>query len=95
MGPHISHNMQLRDSGNSPRPETPDAMSELEGEMEGGMLEADLDTYQTTLEEVLTWLLSAEDTLQIQDEVLDDVEGVKEQFHTHEVRGDAKGGHHL
>uniref|UniRef100_A0A3Q2YEX8 Calponin-homology (CH) domain-containing protein n=1 Tax=Hippocampus comes TaxID=109280 RepID=A0A3Q2YEX8_HIPCM len=63
---------------------TPDTLSELEGEMEGGMLEADLDTYQTTLEEVLTWLLSAEDTLQIQDEVLDDVEGVKEQFHTHE-----------
>ncbi|XP_051909445.1 utrophin isoform X3 [Hippocampus zosterae] len=75
---------QLKDSGSNPRPETPDALSELEGEMEGGMLEADLDTYQTTLEEVLTWLLSAEDTLQIQDEVLDDVEGVKEQFHTHE-----------
>lgn len=52
-------------------------------------MEVDLDTYQTTLEEVLTWLLSAEDALQIQDEVSDDVEEVKEQFHTHEVRGEA------
>ncbi|XP_077408097.1 utrophin isoform X3 [Vanacampus margaritifer] len=69
---------------NSPRPETPDALMELEGEMEGSILEADLDTYQTTLEEVLTWLLSAEDALQVQDEVSEDVEGVKEQFHTHE-----------
>lgn len=53
--------------------------------MEGSLLEVDLDSYQTTLEEVLTWLLSAEDALQIQDEVSDDVEEVKEQFHTHEV----------
>lgn len=45
----------------------------------------DLDSYQVTLEEVLTWLLSAEDALQIQDEVSDDVEEVKDQFHTHEV----------
>lgn len=45
----------------------------------------DLDSYQATLEEVLTWLLSAEDALQIQDEVSDDVEEVKDQFHTHEV----------
>ncbi|XP_061560376.1 utrophin isoform X3 [Phycodurus eques] len=76
---------QLREAGNSPRQETPDAQRELEGEMEGVVLEADLDTYQTTLEEVLTWLLSAEDALQIQDEVSDDVEDVKEQFHTHEA----------
>uniref|UniRef100_I3K6S1 Utrophin n=1 Tax=Oreochromis niloticus TaxID=8128 RepID=I3K6S1_ORENI len=56
-----------------------------EGEMEGGLLEGDLDTYQTTLEEVLTWLLMAEDDLQGQDDVSDDVEEVKEQFHTHET----------
>lgn len=49
------------------------------------MLEVDLDGYQTTLEEVLTWLLSAEDALQVQEEVSDDVEEVKDQFHTHEV----------
>uniref|UniRef100_A0A3Q3XEN2 Calponin-homology (CH) domain-containing protein n=1 Tax=Mola mola TaxID=94237 RepID=A0A3Q3XEN2_MOLML len=49
------------------------------------LLEVDLDSYQTTLEEVLTWLLSAEDALQIQDDVSDDVEEVKEQFHTHEA----------
>lgn len=61
-------------------------MTETEGEMKGGLLEGDLDTYQTTLEEVLTWLLMAEDDLQGQDDVSDDVEEVKEQFHTHEVR---------
>lgn len=59
----------------------------MEGDMESSFPEVDLDTYQTTLEEVLTWLLSAEDTLQIQDEVSDDVEEVKDQFHTHEVQG--------
>uniref|UniRef100_A0A3P8TDP0 Calponin-homology (CH) domain-containing protein n=1 Tax=Amphiprion percula TaxID=161767 RepID=A0A3P8TDP0_AMPPE len=51
----------------------------------GSLLEVDLYSYQTTLEEVLTWLLSAEDALHIQDEVSDDVEEVKEQFHTHEA----------
>lgn len=61
-------------------------LMEQEGDIEAGLLDVDLDGYQTTLEEVLTWLLSAEDTLQIQDEVSDDVEEVKEQFHTHEVR---------
>lgn len=45
----------------------------------------DLDSYQVTLEEVLTWLLSAEDALQVQDEVSNDVEEVKDQFHIHEV----------
>lgn len=57
---------------------------EREMDLDGGT-EMDLDSYQVTLEEVLTWLLSAEDTLQIQDEVSDDVEEVKDQFHTHEV----------
>ncbi|KAM7044971.1 dystrophin isoform 3-T3 [Molossus nigricans] len=46
--------------------------------------EVNLDSYQTALEEVLSWLLSAEDTLQAQGEVSNDVEEVKEQFHTHE-----------
>ncbi|XP_066841404.1 dystrophin-like [Anser cygnoides] len=44
----------------------------------------DLDNYQTALEEVLTWLLSAEDALQAQGDISSDVEVVKEQFHTHE-----------
>lgn len=78
----------MEEAGSSPRPETPSTMTETEGEMEGSLLEVDLDSYQTTLEEVLTWLLSAEDALQIQDEVSDDVEEVKDQFHTHEVGGD-------
>lgn len=47
--------------------------------------EMDLDSYQTALEEVLTWLLSAEEALQAQGDISSDVEVVKEQFHTHEV----------
>ncbi|XP_062906974.1 dystrophin isoform X1 [Mobula hypostoma] len=46
--------------------------------------EVDLDSYQTALELVLTWLLSAEDSLQAQGAISDDVEEVKEQFHAHE-----------
>ncbi|KAM5221589.1 dystrophin isoform 1-T1 [Ctenodactylus gundi] len=46
--------------------------------------EVNLDSYQTALEKVLSWLLSAEDTLQAQGEISNDVEEVKEQFHTHE-----------
>ncbi|KAK1803494.1 hypothetical protein P4O66_020924 [Electrophorus voltai] len=59
-----------------------EAESVLSGEREQEM---DLDSYQVTLEEVLTWLLSAEDTLHLQGEVSDDVEKVKEQFHMHEA----------
>lgn len=47
--------------------------------------EMELENYQTALEEVLTWLLSAEDALQAQGDISNDVEVVKEQFHTHEV----------
>ncbi|XP_072552167.1 utrophin [Salminus brasiliensis] len=61
---------------------TPSTVTEVE--MEGGE-ELDLEAYQVTLEEVLTWLLSAEDALHIQDDVSDDVEEVKDQFHTHEA----------
>ncbi|XP_075905519.1 dystrophin isoform X3 [Nelusetta ayraudi] len=45
---------------------------------------ASLEGYQAALEEVLTWLLSAEDGLQSQPPVSSSVEEVKEQFHTHE-----------
>ncbi|MEQ2187086.1 hypothetical protein GOODEAATRI_000964, partial [Goodea atripinnis] len=76
--------MQKEEAGSSLWPENPSTLTETEGEMEGSLLDVDLDTYQTSLEEVLTWLLSAEDTLHSQDEVSDDVEEVKEQFHTHE-----------
>lgn len=78
----------MEEAGSSPQPETPSTLTETEGDIEGSLLEVDLDSYQTTLEEVLTWLLSAEDALHIQDEVSDDVEEVKEQFHTHEVGRD-------
>ncbi|KAM7367861.1 hypothetical protein PAMP_014130 [Pampus punctatissimus] len=89
-GPGLSaQNVQMEEAGSSSQPESPstptETEGETEGEMEGSMLEVDLDSYQTTLEEVLTWLLSAEDALQIQDEVSDDVEEVKDQFHTHEA----------
>ncbi|XP_061571903.1 dystrophin isoform X2 [Cololabis saira] len=43
-----------------------------------------LENYQASLEEVLTWLLSAEDGLQGQPPISSNVEEVKEQFHTHE-----------
>uniref|UniRef100_A0AAY4E7K9 Dystrophin n=1 Tax=Denticeps clupeoides TaxID=299321 RepID=A0AAY4E7K9_9TELE len=43
-----------------------------------------LEAYQSSLEEVLTWLLSAEDGLQAQPPISTYVEEVKEQFHTHE-----------
>ncbi|KAF7214683.1 dystrophin-like [Nothobranchius furzeri] len=43
-----------------------------------------LESYQASLEEVLTWLLSAEDGLQAQPPISNNVEDVKEQFHTHE-----------
>ncbi|KAJ8253066.1 hypothetical protein GJAV_G00208740 [Gymnothorax javanicus] len=43
-----------------------------------------LEGYQSALEEVLTWLLSAEDGLQGQPPISSHVDEVKEQFHTHE-----------
>ncbi|XP_055982404.1 utrophin isoform X1 [Sorex fumeus] len=60
----------------SPRAETPSTVAEVD---------MDLDSYQIALEEVLTWLLSAEDTFQEQDDISDDVEEVKDQFATHEA----------
>ncbi|CAB1340082.1 unnamed protein product [Coregonus sp. 'balchen'] len=74
--------VEMEEAG-SPRAETPSTLTETEEEV-GMEVEVDLDSYQATLEEVLTWLLSAEDSLQMQEEVSDDVEEVKEQFHTHE-----------
>ncbi|XP_041114936.1 dystrophin isoform X1 [Polyodon spathula] len=58
-----------------------------EGKVVGSPLmeaEVHLDSYQSALEEVLTWLLSAEDALHTHGDVSSDVEVVKEQFHTHE-----------
>ncbi|XP_057617768.1 utrophin isoform X1 [Chionomys nivalis] len=66
----------LAEEGQNPRAETPSTVTEVD---------MDLDSYQLALEEVLTWLLSAEDTFQEQDDISDDVEEVKEQFATHET----------
>ncbi|KAM8945515.1 utrophin [Pelodytes ibericus] len=63
---------QCGDSG----PETPSTVTDVE---------MDLDSYQVALEDVLTWLLMAEDTFQEQDDISDDVEEVKQQFSTHEA----------
>ena len=50
------------------------------------MASIDLGTYQESLEAVLGWLLEAEDTLLQQGDIAaEDVNKVKEQFHTHEV----------
>ncbi|XP_060096541.1 utrophin isoform X3 [Heteronotia binoei] len=62
------------DLGDS-RAETPSTVTEVD---------MDLDSYQVALEDVLTWLLSAEDTFQEQEDISDDVEEVKEQFAMHE-----------
>ncbi|XP_032728992.1 utrophin isoform X3 [Lontra canadensis] len=66
----------LEEEHESPGAETPSTVTEVD---------MDLDSYQIALEEVLTWLLSAEDTFQEQDDISDDVEEVKDQFATHEA----------
>ncbi|KFO07584.1 Utrophin, partial [Balearica regulorum gibbericeps] len=65
----------LEEEQGSSRAETPSTVTEVD---------MDLDSYQVALEEVLTWLLSAEDAFREQDEISGDVEEVKEQFSTHE-----------
>ncbi|XP_050170366.1 utrophin isoform X6 [Myiozetetes cayanensis] len=65
----------LEEDQDSSRAETPSTVTEVD---------MDLDSYQVALEEVLTWLLSAEDTFREQEEISGDVEEVKEQFSTHE-----------
>lgn len=45
---------------------------------------SDLISYQTTLEDVLTWLLEDEEKLKEQG-VPDNLDSIKEQFHDHEV----------
>ncbi|KAM5163774.1 utrophin isoform 3-T3 [Mantella aurantiaca] len=66
----------LNESYRDPGPEPPNTVTEIE---------MDLDSYQVALEDVLTWLLMAEDTFQDQDDISDDVEEVKQQFATHEA----------
>lgn len=44
----------------------------------------ELMSYQTTLEDVLTWLLEDEDKLKDQS-VPDNLDSIKDQFHEHEV----------
>uniref|UniRef100_A0A8B9NN47 Calponin-homology (CH) domain-containing protein n=1 Tax=Accipiter nisus TaxID=211598 RepID=A0A8B9NN47_9AVES len=66
----------LEEEQSSSRAETPSTVTEVD---------MDLDSYQVALEEVLTWLLSAEDAFREQEEISGDVEEVKEQFSTHEA----------
>lgn len=64
--------------------ESPEDMRPSPGPLQHGTNQ--LETYQNSLEEVLTWLLSAEDGLQGQPPISSSVEEVKEQFHTYEVK---------
>ena len=48
--------------------------------------------YQEALESVLAWLLETEDNLHKQAEISEDVQQVKQQFHTHEVKPSAVTG---
>jgi dystrophin len=45
----------------------------------------DLGAYQVALEEVLTWLLEAEDQLSQHEQIPENLEMLKERFHAHEV----------
>lgn len=45
---------------------------------------SDITSYQTSLEDVLTWLLEDEEKLKEQS-IADNLDGIKEQFHEHEV----------
>ncbi|NWY38375.1 UTRO protein, partial [Sylvia atricapilla] len=71
----MQQSVALEEDQDSSRAETPSTVTEVD---------MDLDSYQVALEEVLTWLLSAEDTFREQEEISGDVEEVKEQFSTHE-----------
>ncbi|XP_017669206.1 PREDICTED: utrophin isoform X2 [Lepidothrix coronata] len=72
---NVQQTVVLEEDQDSSRAETPSTVTEVD---------MDLDSYQAALEEVLTWLLSAEDTFREQEEISGDVEEVKEQFSTHE-----------
>ncbi|XP_050170367.1 utrophin isoform X7 [Myiozetetes cayanensis] len=72
---NMQQTVVLEEDQDSSRAETPSTVTEVD---------MDLDSYQVALEEVLTWLLSAEDTFREQEEISGDVEEVKEQFSTHE-----------
>ncbi|XP_010143309.1 PREDICTED: utrophin-like, partial [Buceros rhinoceros silvestris] len=72
----IREAVALEEEQSSSRAETPSTVTEVD---------MDLDSYQVALEEVLTWLLSAEDAFREQEEISGDVEEVKEQFSTHEA----------
>ncbi|XP_039916052.1 utrophin isoform X4 [Hirundo rustica] len=71
----VQQTVALEEDQESSRAETPSTVTEVD---------MDLDSYQVALEEVLTWLLSAEDAFREQEEISGDVEEVKEQFSTHE-----------
>ena len=51
-------------------------------------ISVELGGYQVALEEVLTWLLEAEDKLNNATAIEGGLEPIKEQFHSHEVRSD-------
>ncbi|XP_037248150.1 utrophin isoform X5 [Falco rusticolus] len=72
---NLQQAVALEEEQGRSRAETPSTVTEVD---------MDLDSYQVALEEVLTWLLLAEDAFREQEEISGDVEEVKEQFSTHE-----------
>ena len=50
-----------------------------------GTDQVDFTAYQALMEEVLVWLLAAEDHLDTSSSLQDDLSNLKEQFHKHEV----------
>jgi len=49
-------------------------------------ISVELGGYQAALEDVLTWLLEAEDRLHQSVKIPEQLEGIREIFHTHEVK---------
>ena len=45
----------------------------------------DVTTYKESLQNVLEWLVEAENTLQIQEDISDNIRAVRVQFQSHEV----------
>ncbi|NXE94786.1 UTRO protein, partial [Menura novaehollandiae] len=72
----MQQTVAVEEDQDSSRAETPSTVTEVD---------MDLDSYQVALEDVLTWLLSAEDAFREQEEISSDVEEVKDQFSTHEA----------
>ncbi|XP_046644687.1 utrophin-like isoform X8 [Daphnia pulicaria] len=71
-------------NGNSPAETTTESSSASASRKSSSNEPVDFTAYQTLMEEVLVWLLAAEDHLDSATTVCGDLQSVKEQFHKHE-----------